>query len=299
MASLVEELQSEAIDRSVPISALLRKAKLVAAKLGTTDAASWIQHELNGYPEGAELPSYRQLTGEPRYRHPYYGWLPLRFGDPDDHRKASETRTRQPVSELEEMLERTRGDGAAMCPYPPQLTAKLAKNLGIEIAVAGTGVGSHQLARILDDVRTRVLDWALELERAGVRGDGVSFSIAEQQRASGVTFHIGTAGTVVGAVAGNLTSHATLGVTPEQLKAIVSLAAQVRTLAPTMDLSEEQAGAIERVARDLEAEAKTSSPSGARLAALLASLKGVAESAGGSLLAAGVMEMIKRLGLIM
>ena len=37
MVSLVEQLQSETVDASIPVATLLRKVKLIASKLGLSD----------------------------------------------------------------------------------------------------------------------------------------------------------------------------------------------------------------------------------------------------------------------
>jgi len=64
--SLVEQLQAEALDRSVPTEDLLRKAKVVAAKLDLPDFLAWIEKELGGYDAGDAVPSYRVVSGEVR-----------------------------------------------------------------------------------------------------------------------------------------------------------------------------------------------------------------------------------------
>jgi len=43
MASLIEQLQREALDPSTSITNLLRKTKLAAMKLGREDAARWVE----------------------------------------------------------------------------------------------------------------------------------------------------------------------------------------------------------------------------------------------------------------
>lgn len=77
MASLVLELQRDALDKSVSTTDLLRKALVVARKLKVTDLVEWLTHELNGYPEGADVPEYRKLQGELKVHNPYHGWMPL------------------------------------------------------------------------------------------------------------------------------------------------------------------------------------------------------------------------------
>jgi len=43
MSSLVQELQQDALDNKVPVSTLLRKALVVASKLGISDADDWMK----------------------------------------------------------------------------------------------------------------------------------------------------------------------------------------------------------------------------------------------------------------
>ncbi len=59
--SLLREITDAAVDASVEISTLLRKCKVLAARLGNKDFDSWVEHELNGYSSPDEVPSYRRL----------------------------------------------------------------------------------------------------------------------------------------------------------------------------------------------------------------------------------------------
>jgi hypothetical protein len=77
MASLIEQLQADALDSSAPITNLLRKAKTAAAKLGAAEFSTWIEHELSGYPADAEIPKYRQLHAHLKYVNPIHGWQPI------------------------------------------------------------------------------------------------------------------------------------------------------------------------------------------------------------------------------
>jgi hypothetical protein len=73
MGSVVRELQQDALNRDVEISDLLRKALVVARKLGLDDFQAWINNELNGYAKGEEVPEYRQISGQARAWNPYRG----------------------------------------------------------------------------------------------------------------------------------------------------------------------------------------------------------------------------------
>jgi len=58
---LLKEITDAAVDANVEISTLLRKCKVLAARLGNKDFDSWVEHELNGYNSPDEVPSYRIL----------------------------------------------------------------------------------------------------------------------------------------------------------------------------------------------------------------------------------------------
>jgi hypothetical protein len=54
--SLIDELLLEAADASAPCAPLLRKALVVAAKLGVDEVPQWINCELSGYYGREEIP---------------------------------------------------------------------------------------------------------------------------------------------------------------------------------------------------------------------------------------------------
>src|SRR6478672_874937 len=57
--SLLEEIKTEAVDSASDLGALLRKCKVLAARLGSRPLEQWLIWESNGYPPNVELPDYR------------------------------------------------------------------------------------------------------------------------------------------------------------------------------------------------------------------------------------------------
>lgn len=57
--TLLEDIQSSAIDGKSDLGALLRKCKLLAARLGSQPLEAWIIWESNGYPDEVAVPDYR------------------------------------------------------------------------------------------------------------------------------------------------------------------------------------------------------------------------------------------------
>jgi hypothetical protein len=56
---LLDDIQSDALSNTVPVTSLLRKVLVLASKLDSNVLEDWVRHELNGYPAAAELPEYR------------------------------------------------------------------------------------------------------------------------------------------------------------------------------------------------------------------------------------------------
>ena len=59
--SLLDEIITASTDDSVSTSNLLRKVQVVAHRLGATDILAWVQRELDGYTDMADMPSYRRM----------------------------------------------------------------------------------------------------------------------------------------------------------------------------------------------------------------------------------------------
>src|SRR5215510_7491579 len=76
MPSIMEEIQKDTLDHNVPVSVLLRKVKLAAAKLGLPTVEGWVDKELKGYSGGDEVPDYRKVTGTPVARGVIGGFEP-------------------------------------------------------------------------------------------------------------------------------------------------------------------------------------------------------------------------------
>jgi hypothetical protein len=60
--SLLRDIQNAAISLDTDVSTLLRMCKVLAVRLGNTEFESWVDNELNGYPNKESLPQYRKLN---------------------------------------------------------------------------------------------------------------------------------------------------------------------------------------------------------------------------------------------
>ncbi len=180
MQPIVLQLQQDALDRDVPTSNLLRKAFVVAKKLKLTEFEEWIDGELNGYI-GKKVPEYRRVTGQIKGWNPYNGWIPLLFQDSSMAEAASRSMVHQPISELQHLVDGSPGTSLEI-PFPAAVQLELSRGFGFETKVH-LHITKAAVVRIIEAVRTDVLERSLQLESAGIVGEGLTFSTKEQEMA--------------------------------------------------------------------------------------------------------------------
>ncbi|WP_431993863.1 hypothetical protein [Sphingomicrobium aquimarinum] len=57
--SLLQQIQSDLLDTEKELAPILLKFKFLASRLNSSPLEKWIMYELEGYPEGTDLPPYR------------------------------------------------------------------------------------------------------------------------------------------------------------------------------------------------------------------------------------------------
>jgi hypothetical protein len=185
MDSLVLELQRDVLDQSIHLPDLLRKALLVSRKLKIKDIEEWLNDELNGY-ETRSVPSYRLIRGELKAFNPYRGWIPVDMGD-EFHASMHQLPTYDSVSQIVDLVERTE-TGAVIVKFPADLNTAFRRLMRTDFEPA-LHVPVHNLVRILDVTKTKILDFASDLEARGILGEGIRFSKAEEQLARSITYN--------------------------------------------------------------------------------------------------------------
>jgi hypothetical protein len=282
---IVVQLQTDCLDASVPISTLLRKAKLVASKLDLGPTEEWVESELNGYKcPLKDLPEYRKGVGQPKFFNPYHGWLDIVLTDSTTREMVSTAFLPQAIAEIEHLA---RGDGSfVIFGFIDPINDFLHHDIGIEYN-CGLHVSKTVLVGALEGVKNAVLDWAMQLEAKGIRGEGVSFSSQEKEKAQAVTTNIyGSNIGVLGSVGSNAkVSHQTIETVSMSPEALVELASKIREAA--IALPSETATAIAGPLKDLEEGAKTKNTS--KIQAAMNAMIPVLQGAGGNIVAAGIL----------
>jgi AbiTii len=290
MASIIEQIQRDALDANVRVSDLLRRVKLAATKLGLGAVEDWVEQELSGYNDAAALPDYRIINGRPMAQHPYRGWELI-----GGHVEAiSKRRVGQTIASLEELAKAPKGTTIHF-PFSDSLVAKLNETNGTHGWSAALEVDKSAIVSILDRVRTLVLDWALKMEQAGVLGTEFSFDADDKQKAQGATtmINIGT----IGSFAGNLgTENAAGDITVKDLNTNVlgDLASQLK--AHVDELIEAGADGPTLKARldQIEQELKKPAPTSSVLRGLLVDIRSAIAGAAGNLMATGAIALINQ-----
>lgn len=203
MTRLSQIIDGAASD-AVPVATLLRQVKVVATRLGTVELEDWVNRELSGYDRVADLPVYRgpftaDVIGQ--FAGPF-GSNPVRpipqMSLPEDLRggDAFQIAFTEPITSLEELAKAksTEDGGNFQVPWNADMVLYINYLLqrGYIQLVEGHGllhayrrVSPQQLGAVVDAVRTRVLNLALDLEKvapsAGDLGDDTALN-PEQER---------------------------------------------------------------------------------------------------------------------
>jgi len=252
---------------------------------------------LNGYPSGIEVPEYRIIVGQLRAHNQFHGWIPVIFPDNKLEQTVSRQSISDSVSELDGLIAKAREQGL-MVSLSSELKTLLINffHHNSDYAVV---VPPGAIEGILDAIRNALLEWSLKLEKSGIRGDGMSFSSDERKKAheAQVTYNIASIETFTGNMgsgSGNFSVEGnTVNVTSKA--AIESLVRKVRDNEAQLGLEPESARELHQALDGLQTEIKAAQPSAKRINGFLASVRGVAEKAAGSLVAQGILYELGKL----
>jgi hypothetical protein len=173
--SLVAEIQAGATDSSTPLSNLLRKAKVLATRLDDRRLEEWVDKELNGYATSDSHPPYRRV-GPNRvaadFSGPYgsglrNGEIPSAIIDRGDRETLFHHTFLHGVAHYEAILAERSEDGQLFVHWPGNALLKYQNKVyeGLTLMRAMQQLSPASLAGLLDGVRNRLLELALQVER--------------------------------------------------------------------------------------------------------------------------------------
>jgi len=170
--SLLRDIQNSAVDSNESIGTLLRKCKILAARLGDSEFKAWVENELNGYYKRESLPEYRifKVTCKGNFSGGYGSSLnnaeiPMGCIPKELREGLSTSHLAQPISSIESLINDS-DSGTAQEPWPPDVTVHCGENIyrGMNCLEAWKVIPINTLVGILDMIRSKVLNFVLEIE---------------------------------------------------------------------------------------------------------------------------------------
>jgi hypothetical protein len=170
--SLIQDIQAAAISQTTDVPTLLRMCKLLAARISHPQLNEWVDRELNGYPDIESLPDYRVVRVDS------YGTFHGGF------RQAN--RLQIPVSILPENLREqfqhaymississyasllvgdTTGRVSEQWPLAAAIHYASTLTPDMQCVAAWKEIPIGAVVRLLDSVKTRILDYVIDLAR--------------------------------------------------------------------------------------------------------------------------------------
>ena len=192
--SLLRDLQNAAASDDVPVATLLRKARILAARLAYTPLERWVARELDGYGSKDELPDYRRLRHldvKANFSGPFGSAMqnanvPPACIDAAYRDMLFSADNRQGIAAVDDLL---RSDsGSFSVPWPADAVVRYAESVYEDMAMmdARKIIPRGSVVGIADGVRNRLLSFALELEQIAPEA-GEPDAVAANPPASQVT----------------------------------------------------------------------------------------------------------------
>lgn len=298
MSSIIQDLQIEATNPNSSVSDILRKAKIVAVKLDLKEFGDWIEKELNGYSvlHNEDLPKYRVVTGEAKAWNPYHGWQPIMFNDLNSAEIMSKRGVMQAIGELDDLIKTD--SSTFMIDYNASAKKSIMEAIDFETDIKFMA-GRSAITGILEGVRNLILDWALKLEKAGVIGEGISFSKKDVEKAQAVntTYSIGHIENFAGAI-GNISDQANVSIQQANgfsSEKVINLIDQIKKFLPEVELKSEESESVKFLTNELKEEISKSKPEQSKITTTLLSLKTIFEGAVSNIIAQGIIVEITKI----
>ena len=156
-------------------------------------------------------------------------------------------------------------------------------------------ISRSHLVTIIETVRDMSLDWAIEMERKGVLGEGMSFEPTERERAQVAmsnlsTFNIGSIGSFNGILGNENTSR---DITSNvDVQSIVETVQKIRKAIPELQAAGVDGAALSRSLDAIDSEANSTKPDSRKLRGLFGDVRSMLIGAAGNLTAEGALALI-------
>lgn len=171
--SLLRDIQNAAVSKDTDVATLLRKCKILAVRLGNDEFKNWVDSELNGYESIDNLPEYRILhtISHGHFSGPYGSslkdapippsCLPEEFRD-----NITTSYLKLPISGYVSLVNNKEGKDAIE-QWPADIIAHFGRKIynDMNCLSAWKIIPLNALDALIDTIKTRILNFVLEIER--------------------------------------------------------------------------------------------------------------------------------------
>ncbi|MCK6081480.1 hypothetical protein KZX37_08325 [Microbacterium sp. EYE_5] len=192
--TVLDDIIEASTSAEVSTADLLRKVKVVAHRLGAVDVLRWVDYELSGYPEDAPLPDYRirktNVIGQ--YSGPMRTFTPYPLVPPAGMEDLWQVNLREPLSQIQGLSEMDEDPGRSWTPFDIQRYEKSGIfRLEFHFLYSAHNVLPREMLRgILDIIRTKALDLALDLQSVDPQAGSAGGPTIESPAVSTVVFNV-------------------------------------------------------------------------------------------------------------
>ncbi|RST54057.1 hypothetical protein [Variovorax sp. DXTD-1] len=172
--SLLKRIQDSTLDKDCDVATLLRQCKVFGAQVASAELVDWVGCELNGYDDSDELPDYRRIrtTSKGHFSGPFGSGLrnadiPIHCLPEKFREKFRYATISQGVSSIQATIASAEGSSTLTLPWPSEAIALFGEDMyeNMHCVQAWKLLSVGAMKGILDAVKTRVLDFTLELQR--------------------------------------------------------------------------------------------------------------------------------------
>ncbi|EOC3062664.1 hypothetical protein ACINJI_004387 [Cronobacter dublinensis] len=149
----------------------LLKTKVLLYSIGKKDLATWVNYELNGYPDDQVTPDYRivsaRVLADVNNGVRIYRAFPLLLHhlNDEDYQNAVQSHVKISISQIEQLVLNAGDSQTLQQPIPLEIAYLLySKNVnkGYELTSCYKEIALHNFTYIMTQVRSRLLDFILE-----------------------------------------------------------------------------------------------------------------------------------------
>ena len=187
--TLLQEIQNAAVDSETSLATLLRKCKLLAARLESRKLEDWVAWESNGYPKDITVPEYRvwQLKVKGHFAGPFGSGIrnasiPLSLIPEKGRKHYQHYECRQSIASIEAILAHEEQSGTVYID-----TGDLARALGTNVyehqncLEAWAEFSANHFVEVVNSVRNRILDFSLAIWKEAPTAGETEQSPGEQK----------------------------------------------------------------------------------------------------------------------